>query len=192
MGPAPVIPDTVSADIITKDCRTIYKNYTHVVARCELVQGQFTNMEMERQRSKAPTWMVDHLKTTRHKCDTCADVPRWTTEDGINDLPNGPEISYGIPFRWSAARLLATDIRRILCDTVANTTAACTALLNVDAWKLEDFIGNFMSTPENLFQTNINPSGSILNKTLKGDKPDDSLLWNGPDAGWVACNQVIC
>jgi hypothetical protein len=30
-------------------------------------------------------------------------------------MPHGPEVSYGIPFRWSASRLLASDMRSVLC-----------------------------------------------------------------------------
>jgi hypothetical protein len=191
MGPAAAIPTNMNTLIDTRECRTIYKNHSHVVARCALSLGQTEDIEMERERSKAPTWMTDHLKEVRQKCDTCSGTPVWKTEKSDEELPSGPEVSYGIPFRWSAARLLAADIQKVLCGTIASAGAACTELLNIDAWDLDNFIGNFMGTSSNLFKGNTTFETNILDHTRFTDgRPDESLLWNGEHAGWVACNQV--
>ena len=118
MGRAARLPTagrTVAAAAVdTKLCRRIYSNFTHVVARCFDSTGsmQYTDLEMKREMSAAPDWMVENMKKERIRCNAqecsaasaAADPSAWKTELGRGSLPHGPEVSYGIPFRWSTTR----------------------------------------------------------------------------------------
>ena len=76
--------------------------------------------------------MVQKLKKEkRQKCNTCSAPPKFKTESGNFDMPAGPEVSYGIPFRWSASRLLAADVKEMICGSRHNNTEGCHSLLNL-------------------------------------------------------------
>lgn len=65
---------------------------------------------MKREMSAAPDWMVPHMRQERIKCNAaeCNAVPeKWLTEDQGQPIPHGPEVSYGVPFRWSGTRSVA-------------------------------------------------------------------------------------
>ena len=193
MGRAAQLPkNTGATQLNTMLCRKIYTNYTHVVARCFDSTGStaYTDYEMKREMSAAPEWMVAHMKQQRVRCNAqeCNAVPpAWKTEfntQQVNDLPHGPEVSYGIPFRWSASRLLAGDMRSVLCSALSNsstagnngTTAArrvyhndsasCDALLNVSAWTVSNFIKSYADST----------FGDLLKASLK-----DLLVAGNPD-----------
>lgn len=110
MGRAPRMPNSTTAMVNTQLCRKIYSNYTHVVARCFLSTGStgYIDYEMQKEMSAAPDWMVQHMKVKRVRCNSlecdAASAPSWRTESSGTALPHGPEVSYGIPFRWSASR----------------------------------------------------------------------------------------
>ena len=99
----------------TQLCRKIYSNYTHVVARCFFSASSsngYQDYEMQKEMSAAPDWMVAHMKRRRIKCNafecdaasSASQQASWRTEASSRSLPHGPEVSYGIPFRWSASR----------------------------------------------------------------------------------------
>lgn len=156
MGRAARLPQS-GAVVNTRLCRKIYSNFTHVVARCFESTGSvaYTDLEMEREMSAAPDWMVQHMKVKRTRCNAqecsaaseASKASAWKTELGSSPLPHGPEVSYGIPFRWSAARLLASDMRSLVCSSLSggekrryhNDSAACDALLNMSAWTTDGF-----------------------------------------------------
>jgi hypothetical protein len=120
-------------------------------------------------------------------------------------------VSYGIPFRWSASRLLASDMRSVVCGSHHNDTAACDALINLPKWTVDKFLGTYVgSDMASLLSplaanvsSNTQPSLLDLHRHMMGEttlaglgrdvlqRPDeDSLLWDGQSApGWVACNQ---
>lgn len=217
MGRAARLPSQTITN--TRLCRKIYSNFTHVVARCFQASGSaaFFDVEMEREMSKAPDWMVEHMKSKRLRCGAqqcnAATDPLWKTEFDAQNLPHGPEVSYGIPFRWSSARLLASDLRSIVCSlggaqrTYHNDTAACDALLNLPAWTMSSFLQTYAGANfSSLFASSLNASAvpGLLQmlrhmqgeETIPGyedvlQRADDGYeLWDGPDApGWVACNQ---
>ena len=109
MGRAAQLP-RAKTSIRTELCRKIYSNYTHVVARCFASTGSmtFVDYEMKREMSAAPDWMVDHMKQERTRCNKqecdASSAPSWKLERDDQNLPHGPEVSYGIPFRWSTSR----------------------------------------------------------------------------------------
>jgi len=138
------------------------------------------DLEMVREMSPAPDWMVKHMKKQRircsaQECDAASAASAsgsWKTETTRKDMPHGPEVSYGIPFRWSASRLLASDMRSVLCSALNssghakrsyhNDSSACDALLNLPAWTLEAFVKGYA---DNTFGTLLHPS---LRERLKG------------------------
>ena len=230
MGRAARMPKDAGNNVVidTQLCRKIYSNYTHVVARCYFSSGStgFKDYEMQKELSAAPDWMVQHMKKRRIKCNAmecdaasaASQASSWRTEAGNKNLPHGPEVSYGIPFRWSASRLLASDLRSLVCSSSSgdsrkyhNDSAACDQLLNLSSWKMSEFWGvfagpSFASLLGTQVQNNPNftvpPSLLELHRHMMGEislpgladtlqKPDeDSLLWSGPNApAWVACSQ---
>ena len=130
-----------------------------MVARCFDSTGSlaYTDHELKREMSAAPDWMVEHMKSERIlcnalECDAASSVSSpssWKLERDSRSLPHGPEVSYGIPFRWSTSRLLASDMRAMLCSAFLgpdsnikyhNDTAACDSLLNMSAWTKDSFM----------------------------------------------------
>ena len=98
------------------------------------------------------------MKKERIQCNSaeCNSVPAgsaWQTESSGASLPHGPEVSYGVPFRWSASRLLASDMRSVLCSTLNgskskklyhNDSASCDNLLNLGSWTVDEFLGRYV------------------------------------------------
>jgi hypothetical protein len=115
-----------------------------------------------------------------------------TGQSGEHALPKGPEVSYGIPFRWSAARLLAGDVKSLLCGTHHNNTPECKSLMDESAWGLESFIKHFTTDASALFSVH-NASGtnipSLDDAVQSGDDVEDADLWDGPNASWIGCSQ---
>lgn len=200
MGPAPVLPADLNREkIYTTRCRTIGKNVSFVTLRCDnMLQPGFTeDLYLPRERSQTPAWMVDHMKTMRQRCNTCSALPKWKQENdritNPNDMPAGAEVSFGIPFRWSASRLLAAEVREILCGLRHSSHYEnCTALQELDHWQQSSFLKFFAGTDAAQLFTGGGGFGavppSVLQHTLANAPVDENLLWDGPDAGWVACN----
>jgi hypothetical protein len=141
--------------------------------------------------TKSPDWAMDEMKRKRLTCDTCPASPVWQDPAG-DPLPQGPEVSYGIPFRWSASRLLAGDVKRWLCGSHHNDTAECKKMINDTSWGLESFIDHFTGDARQLFYdvtsaTDVLPA--LKDNVEKMDEHLDSQLWNGAAAGWVGCSQ---
>ena len=108
----------------------------------------------------------------RQRCKECTRPPRFQTEQG-RDMPI-PESSFGRPFRLSAERMLAKDLRDALCNP------DCPAF-NQTGWERGNFMENYMLYPSRLFLTGS--TGDIVNsRTSSGD---DSSQWH--KRGWVYC-----
>lgn len=132
----------------------------------------------------------------RQKCSTCSAPPVWRTEFTDEPLPHGPEVSYGIPFRWSASRLLAADMRAAVCGSRHNDTKECDSLLNLsgNGWSKQQFMQKYMTgaMPQLLaesLRTDSPGIGDVLRNaslTFTGED-EDNFLWTG--TGWVACSQ---
>ena len=196
MGRAARMPRPMM-EVNTRICRKVHSNYTHVVARCWDSAGSttFTDYEMPREMSAAPDWMVGHMKRRRLRCNArecdAASAPAWKTDNGRDALPHGPEVSYGIPFRWSASRLLASDVKSALCSALAshrarryhNDTDECNALLSVSEWSTEGFLKSFADgTLPSLFSSavrnhpnfTLQPSLMELHRYMMGMEPPSS------------------
>jgi hypothetical protein len=120
MGRAARLPPTpLRSSVQTATCRKIHSNHTHVVARCFSATQSgsgpgYTDLEMVREMSAAPDRMVRHMRTARSRCNPqecdAASAPAWKLEALSGNLPKGPEVSFGIPFRWSAARYVCVCV----------------------------------------------------------------------------------
>lgn len=155
------------------------------------------DIEMRKEKSAAPPWMIQHMRVERQSCDTCSPPPKFKVEVGEADLPAGSEVSYGVPFRWSSARILAKDLRNTICGGHHNKTVECRMLLNVPEWTLDKFLGKFTGDSEDLLSlkareslTSTIPRGILDLSRLEDGRPDEDQLWDGPDAAWIACNQA--
>lgn len=224
MGRPPRLPKRAMR-VDTHLCRKIHTNHTHIVARCFGASGSmtYTDYEMQRELSAAPDWMVEQMKKERIRCNSAqcnaAQSTTWKTESRAANMPHGAEVSYGVPFRWSATRLLASDMRAALCSTLNgsgsrklyhNDSIQCDSLLNLGSWTVDKFLRSYSdSTFAELLQPTLqgaSPPPSLLEMhqhmmgVVKGTfagagsimqrADEDGLLWSGADApGWVACNQ---
>ena len=88
-------------------CRALGASHTQQAQQgSQVALGTSTSRLQE--MSAAPDWMVAHMRTERTRCNAqecdAASALKWKVEGRTGDLPKGPEVSYSIPFRWSAAR----------------------------------------------------------------------------------------
>ena len=106
---------------------------------------------------------VDELlgSPTRPRLSDCSPPPTFKFENGTTTVP---EVSYGKPKRWEAARLLANDLRRRLCGN--STVCKPTSQWSMPTFWSNVFMANFPAIPEG-----------------NGQNP---AMWNQP---WVACTQ---
>ena len=93
-----------------------------------------------------------------------------------------PESSFGIPYRFSAERVMAADLKEALC---ANASA-CLDSLNRSAWRSGEFARTFLTNPRQLF---ADYAGLVANLTKSealqpSEPPDDTDLWATP---WMYC-----
>lgn len=114
-------------------------------------------------------------KARRTRCGACARPPRFATEGGA-PMPRA-ESSFGRPFRLSAERMMAKDLR----DAVCAGDPDC-PVLNRSAWRAEEFMRNFLLSPSRLFVANATRPPAAAQG---GTAVDDSPMWT--DRGWVYC-----
>jgi hypothetical protein len=204
MGVAPEIPKNF---VYKKGiCRKFNETRFEMTVICHPRDGTTPEtLTLSKTLSKAPDWAVNQMKKKRQRCDTCPATPVWKDQGSDTQvpqvLPKGPEVSYGIPFRWSAARLLAGDLKALLCGTHHNNTSECKSLMDESKWGLQSFIEHFTGNASLLFKTKqTNETRNQTNKThvefpalldivQSTDKIDDTELWNGANASWIGCSQ---
>jgi hypothetical protein len=109
----------------------------------------------------------------KSRCQKCSPPPKFKTTKGA---PMPPESSFGRPFRLSAERVMAKDIR----DAVCAGSKEC-GFLNRSAWRAGEFMRNFLLNPSALFLNASTP----VNSHYTPQVPDDSKKWT--DHGWVYC-----
>ena len=136
----------------------------------------------------------------RQRCNTCSAPPAWKMEAGDNNnMPHGPEASYGIPFRWSASRLLAADMRAMVCGSRHNQSTECNRLLNLPEWTSSKFAQRYMTgTMPALLSEELRAfaegGASSVGEGIRNytrstlEQDEDYFLWSGQQ--WVACNQL--
>ena len=135
--------------------------------------GRTSYVTVPRLTKQTPPDTVAKAQGTRRiRCNACSPPPRFQTGTGAT---MAAESSFGRPFRLSAERMMAKDLREAVCAG----DAAC-PMLNRSAWRAGEFMRNFLLRPESLF----------VNATPPAPKPqpgpvDDSPRWT--DHGWVYC-----
>jgi hypothetical protein len=174
-------------------CHTarVQKRARSVVGRCvRASKGELdslircvngTKIRVERRQSTPAREAADSTRSYRRACSRCTKPPVFRTRDGA---PIQAESSFGVPYRVSAERVAARDLRDALCPGGAKD---CIAKLNASAWKSGEFMRMFMGNPVGLFQPGVaSPQFNSSSKYRpKADKqPDDSALWEKP---WVYC-----
>lgn len=193
-----------AATVLVESCTVVERNATHVRAKCKPRSGGvgWTEVAMARKRSVAPTEMVRLLRRRRRVCrgegglatkagpgGTCTAPPKFYDQSGANELPAGAEVSYGMPFRWSAARVLAANVRAKLCGD--GEGAECEGGLNTPEWGKAKFLENLFDTPEKLFTFQVWEDGQdvLADAVRRPGRPDEARLWSGNLSKWVLCDQ---
>ena len=120
-----------------------------------------------------PDTVSKAARVRRTRCRACSPPPRFQTQGGVPMSP--PESSFGRPFRLSAERMMAKDLRDALCAG----DAAC-PILNRSAWRKGEFMRNLLTSPASLFLLN-----ATSGRRASPAPPDDSARWT--DHGWVYC-----
>lgn len=87
-------------------------------------------------------------------------------------------------------RLLAADLKSLLCGTHHNQTDDCRALINESSWGLKSFIDHFTGNASALFKKPVaSPLSSLRDAVHAADKVTDDELWDGENASWIGCSQ---
>lgn len=138
--------------------------------------------QARRKKSMRPEEATARMRMFRRYCRNSSSFPTFKTRHGH---PLRAESSFGAPYRISAERALAKDLRRALCK---NKTM-CKGILNESAWTRGNFMRYYMKDPAGLFMPGvISQIHSDANELVKRkDKPDDSALWERP---WVYCSSA--
>lgn len=134
---------------------------------------------VERVKSKTPPEAASAAKFYRRRCGTCTPPPAFVTREG---QPIQAESSFGLPYRVSAERVLARDLRDAICG--GNGTG-CRSVLNASAWRKGEFLRALLEDPRRLFTSP--PGGAGLSASYeprRASMPDDSHLWA---RDWVYC-----
>jgi hypothetical protein len=120
-----------------------------------------------RRASATVTEALSQAQFHRRRCSKCSAPPVFKTKHGA---PLAAESSFGIPFRRSAERTLAADLRKALCQG----GSGCLSLLNRTAWLPGNFLRTYMENPRGLFRGTPG-GGSTLYNTSSAPPADDSL-----------------
>jgi hypothetical protein len=158
-------------------CVRVAKGSLDATVRCV----DNSNVIVGRKASKLAGDAAKSSRFRRKPCSQCTPPPTFSTRGGV---PIKAESSFGIPYRVSAERVLAQDLRRALCAD--NQT--CVAKLNASAWTKGEFMKTYLKNPRALFVPSavadglFNASMSYVPKTSQ--QPDDKAMWARP---WVYC-----
>ena len=161
-------------------------------------------LDIPKQQIKTPMQMVQDGMSKRQICKShCSVPPKFKVrsannqtgyQTGYQDMPV-PEVGYGRPFRWEMARMIAGDLRILLCGKEKD----CTHLMNASQWTLTNFLHNYFQSPEKLVLQH-DPISRTVSKTLletlddRDSNPPSSVqemfekeMWESNP--WVACSK---
>lgn len=168
------------------ECQLIGKTAATRVVKC----GD-TPTPMPVKSSRTLDDMLRIRSNTRQRCNTCSKPPTFRRDDGSPRARNAS--SFGVPVRWSAARMLAQSLRRVVCEDAADEQ--CNGLLNEAAWSdAQRFMDAFFDDAERLFSPSSTANATepppvervSARRSLRvEDEPDDGYLWTGRP--WVLC-----
>ena len=112
----------------------------------------------------------------RSKCASCAAPPRFVTQTQGGTM--APESSFGVPYRLSAERMLAKDLKEALCAGPGGCPA-----FNQTAWTPGNFMRAYMLSPPTLF-SNATPRNTTITGLVANGSDDG--LWDAVE-DWVFC-----
>ena len=153
-------------------CVRTEKNADNAHLRCEAAGAVPT----PRPSSKTPAQATERARLFRQRCSTCSPVPVFKSRGGV---PIPAESSFGVPYRHSAERALAADLREAVCAGQAD----CGGILNETSWAPGAFMAAYLTAPHTLFLVGDTP-GTPSAGTASVEPPDDTQLWARP---WVYC-----
>jgi hypothetical protein len=174
-GRAATLTQQATAKVSTTRCVKKSETADSVDVTCE----DGSSITLAKEKSSPLETMVQAVKTTRMKCSQCSPPPTFVNSKGVNIQP---ESSFGIPFRFSASRMAAADLRRLVCDGMGGEQN-CTQVLNTAAWSSNTFMHTLLTSPSDLFLAG-QPSSSQQTQTQT--PAQTTSTW--PEGEWVFCN----
>jgi len=167
-GRAATLTPSATAKLSTTRCVKKSEDYNSITVACE----DGSSMTLSKEKSTPLETMIEKAKSTRTQCSQCSPPPTYTNSKRETIQS---ESSFGIPFRFSASRAIASDLYSMLCP---DSNQDCPVQLNSERWTSENFLSTLITTPWLLF-ANANA------QSLQSTTPQDTS-WSQPN--WVFCN----
>lgn len=144
-----------------------------------------TSEPVVRPASTTPDEAALNAALYRRGCAECSPVPRFRTRGGA---PLPQESSFGVPYRRSAERVLAAELKEALCQGSPD----CLGALNLSAWQPGEFMRAYLTRPESLLllpaNMSVPPHALDASAAMRAPAPpDDAPLWERP---WVYCGSA--
>ena len=171
-GQGATLTRAATAKLSTTRCVKQSESDVSIEVSCE----DGTTLTLSKERSTPLDSMVEEVANSRKKCNTCAAPPSFTDS---KRQPIAAESSFGIPFRFSASRATALDLRQMVCG---EDIAMCDQILNHSAWTSSDFMQTLLTSPRSLFM-----GGGTLQQA---PSPVTRLQDSAWDTDWVFCNST--
>ena len=168
-GRATRIGSDVKARLTTTRCVKQSETDSLIDVSCE----DGTTMTLSKERSVPLDGMVSAVASSRKRCATCTAPPTFINS---KEQPLQAESSFGIPFRFSASRAAALDLREMVCGS---DTAKCDGIINPAAWTSANFMRTLLTAPKTLFSVGASAEPNAQSQ-LRRD-----TAW---DTDWVFCN----
>jgi len=146
-GRAATVTAEATARLTTTRCVKHAESDSSIDVSCE----DGTTLTLSKERSAPLDQMVAQVAKSRTRCSECAAPPVFT--DSRRQQIKA-ESSFGIPFRFSASRAVALDLRRMVCG---ENSTQCEGILNQTAWTSDNFMRALLTSPRSLFVGSASP-----------------------------------
>ena len=157
-----------------------------------------------------PLEMVQRNMYKRQQCaDQCTAPPQHVVVQGASSSMPSPagtihpmpvaEVGYGRPFQWEAARVIAGDLRFLLCGNATECPH-----IEATQWTLTNFLNAYFTAPEKLvvasvMDASVRATTKSLEQIIAARAATKPVLENGGGAAmfekamwednpWVMCN----
>jgi hypothetical protein len=178
-----------------KNCWKVNETDTSLTLQCEGSSNNITRTLMKR-TIKTPHQMIKDNMYKRQTCESHCDAPPEFFYE--NTKMPVPEVGYGRPFRWEMARMIAGDLRFLLCGNATECPN-----LQASEWTLTNFLQNYFRSPHKLLN-NTSSTATTTTTTLEDilDERDanpppysdevaefERMMWE--DIPWVVCDKTV-